>query len=217
MDRVREILRLKAENYSQRKVSQLTGIPRSSVQNYFVKADACGITFLEAKDLSDDELRERFGKRVPGRERAEIQDPNFSLIHNERMSRKGVTLELLYNEWKEETKTVYSYNTFCRRYQEWGMLQKLVLRNEYEPGDRAFSDYSGATLSYFDNEGREQKIEIFVSTLAASNLIYAEASLNQKVLSWCNSHVRAFDYFGGSPKLLGIDNLKSGVIKSCRS
>ena len=115
-----------------------------------------------------------------------------------------------------ESEVVYSYSTFCRRYREWEKTKSLVYRTEYEPGDRACSDYVGAKLSYWDNEGEEHEVENFVSTLAASNLIYAEATEDQSVLSWCGSHVRAFEYFGGSPRLLVIDNLKSGVARRCR-
>jgi transposase len=127
-----------------------------------------------------------------------------------------MTLELLWQEWSVGLEVVYSYSTFCRRYREWEKTKNLVYRTEYEPGDRACSDYAGAKLSYWDNEGKEHEVEIFVSTLAASNLIYAEATEDQSVLSWCGSHVRALEYFGGSPKLLVIDNLKSGVTRSCR-
>ena len=216
MDRVRELLRLKEQGYTQRDMHRATGVARSTVQRYVGEAEVCKLSFAEASALTESELREKLSRRIPGRHRAEIADPDFKEIHKDYLSRKGVTLELLWQEWCAETEQVYSYQTFCRRYREWAGEQKLVLRGEYEPGDRACSDYAGETLSYRDREGKEQKVEIFVSTLAASNLIYAEATADEKVLSWCGSHVRAFEYFGGSPKLLVIDNLKSGVTRPCR-
>ena len=216
MDRVRELLRLKEQGYTQRDMHRSTGISRSCIQRYVGEAEVCSLTFAEASELSDSELRERLSRRIPGRHRAEIPDPDFKEVHAEYLSRKGVTLELLWQEWTGRQEQIYSYQTFCRRYREWVGEQKLVLRGEYEPGDRACSDYAGETLCYRDREGKEHPAEIFVSTLAASNLVYAEATAEQKVLSWCGSHVRAFEYFGGSPKLLVIDNLKSGVTRTCR-
>lgn len=216
MDRIRELLRLKEQGCQQREMHRVTGIARSCIQRYLGEAQVCALSYAEAKNLSDEALRERLSRKIPGRHRAEIADPDFSLIHEELHSRKGMTLELLWQEWSGESEVVYSYTTFCRRYREWAKTKNLVLRTEYEPGDRACSDYAGAKLSYWDNEGKEHEVEIFVSTLAASNLIYAEATEDQSVLSWCGSHVRAFEYFGGSPKLLVIDNLKSGVTRSCR-
>jgi transposase len=216
MDRIREVLRLKEQGYSQRDIHRSTGISRSCIQRYLGKAAACALSFSEASTQSNDELRERLERKIPGRQRASILDPDFRSVDQEYRSRKGVTLELLWLEWGETREQVYSYQTFCRRYREWCGEQKLVMRGEYEPGDRMCSDYAGETLSFYDNENKEHKAQIFVSTLAASNLIYAEASADQKILSWCGSHTRSFEYFGGTPKLLVIDNLRSGVTRSCR-
>lgn len=216
MDRVRELLRLKEQGYTQRDIQRATGIARSSIQRYLGEAEVCELRYAEASELTDSALRERLSRRIPGRHRAEISDPDFCEVHKEYQSRKGVTLELLWQEWCAGTEQVYSYQTFCRRYREWLGAQKLVLRGEYEAGDRAFSDYAGEMLRYRDRDGKEREARIFVSTLGASNLVYAEATADEKVLSWCGSHVRAFEYFGGTPKLLIIDNLKSGVTRPCR-
>lgn len=216
MDRVRELLRLKEAGYSQRDMHRATGVSRSCIQRYLGEAEVCALSFAEASALSDEELRARLLRKIPGRQRAGVCDPDFTQIHQEYLSRKGVTLDLLWQEWSERQEQVYSYATFCRRYRQWVGEQKLVMRGEYEPGDRACSDYAGEALCYRDREGKERRVEIFVSTLCASNLIYTEATEDQKILSWSGSHVRAFEYFGGSPKLLVIDNLKSGVTKTCR-
>jgi transposase len=50
--------------------------------------------------------------------------------------------------------------------------------------------------------------------LGASNLTYAEASWTQQLADWTGAHVRMFRFFGGVPKLLVPDNLKSGVTKA---
>ena len=216
MDRVRELLRLKESGYTQREMHAATGIARSCIQRYLGEAELCSLSFAEAKELTDSEVRERLERKIPGRHRAEIADPDFATVHVEYHSRKGVTLDLLWQEWSKTQEQIYSYPTFCRRYREWAGVQKLVLRNDYEPGERVFADYTGETLSYYDCEGKERRVEIFVCQLGASGLLYVEASVDQKVLSWCGSHTRALEYFGASPKLLIIDNLKSGVNRVCR-
>jgi len=50
--------------------------------------------------------------------------------------------------------------------------------------------------------------------LGASNLTYAEATWTQQLPDWTGAHVRMFRFFGGVPKLLVPDNLKSGVNKA---
>ena len=62
----------------------------------------------------------------------------------------------------------------------------------------------------------ERDVEIFVAVLAHSSLTYAEAVPDQSVRHWTMVHRRAFEYFGGVPGRLIIDNLKSGVVKPDR-
>ena len=50
--------------------------------------------------------------------------------------------------------------------------------------------------------------------LGASNLTYAEATWTQTLPDWTGADVRMFRFFGGAPKLLVPDNLKSGVAKA---
>jgi transposase len=57
--------------------------------------------------------------------------------------------------------------------------------------------------------------QIFVACLGASNYTYAEATASQRTEDWIGSHQRAFEYFGGVPKVVVPDNLKSGVSQAC--
>jgi len=62
--------------------------------------------------------------------------------------------------------------------------------------------------------GEIREAEIFVGVLGASNLTYAEATWTQQLPDWIGAHVRMLRFFGGAPKLLVPDNLKSGVHKA---
>jgi len=216
MDRVREVLRLSEQGLTQREIHRQTGIARSCIQGYLQLFELTGIRLSEAVELSDQELREKLKKKVPGRHRAEVKDPDFANLHQDYKSRKGVTRKLLWQEWVEAVGSGYDYSTFCRRYNEWARSQQVVLRNEYRGGEKLLSDYAGERLSWWDDNGAEHPVEIFVSVLGASNFIYAEASPSQKVIHWVSSHIRAFTAIGGVPQAVVIDNLKSGVIRSCR-
>ena len=57
-------------------------------------------------------------------------------------------------------------------------------------------------------------VEIFVAVLGASNYTYAEASWTQTLPDWIGAHSRMFRFFGGVPRLIVPDNLKSGVNKA---
>ena len=91
-----------------------------------------------------------------------------------------------------------------------------TMRQVHIAGEKLFVDYSGHTMEIVNGStGEVQTAQIFVSVMGASSYIYAEATLSQKLPDWIASHVRAFNYFGGTTKQVVPDNLKSGVTKAC--
>jgi transposase len=54
------------------------------------------------------------------------------------------------------------------------------------------------------------------AVLGASNYAFAEATWGQTMCDWLESHVRAFEFFGGTTTIVVPDNLKSGVTKASR-
>jgi transposase len=61
-----------------------------------------------------------------------------------------------------------------------------------------------------------RQAQIFVAVLGASNYTYAEATFSQALPDWISAHVRALEFFGGTPELIVCDNLKAGVSLACR-
>ena len=73
-------------------------------------------------------------------------------------------------------------------------------------------DYAGQTVPVVDpSTGETHEAVVFVAVLGASNYTYAEPSWGETLEAWISAHVRAFEFFGGVPKVLVPDNLKSGV------
>src|ERR1700721_622401 len=86
------------------------------------------------------------------------------------------------------------------------------MRQHHVAGDKVFVDYSGKKIAIVDpSTGEVRDAEIFVAVLGASNDPYAEATWTQKLADWIEAHVRMFRFFGGVPRLVVPDNLKSGV------
>ena len=91
-----------------------------------------------------------------------------------------------------------------------------LLRLEYAAGERMFVDFAGDTVPVIDAEsGRTWQTHVFVSVLGASGYLYAEATRGEDLASWLGAHVRALEFYSGSPKVAVPDNLKSGVTKAC--
>lgn len=220
MKRVKEILRLyEIEGMKQREIHRATGIARSCIQRYLLLAASRGINYQQASQLSDEELSKQLCRQRPGRIAKEpALAPDYNQVHKELLRHKGITLKLLWMQWIDRVGAgdSYCYETFCRHYQEWSAKEKVTMRHHYAPGEKQLSDYVGASLSFKDPEGVEHKVEVFVSTLGFSNLIYAEATHSQRVIDWTSSHIRAFAFFGGVAQAVVVDNLKSGVIRANR-
>jgi transposase len=142
--------------------------------------------------------------------------PDFAAIQRE-LATKGVTRMLLWQEYKAQHPDGCQYSAFCRDYEAWLGRQDAVMRFEHVPGDKLFVDYAGKTMAVTDRHTGEIRIaQVFVATLGASHYTYVEASLSQTVADWLGAHVRALEYFGGVPRAIVPDNLKSGVRRPCR-
>lgn len=92
---------------------------------------------------------------------------------------------------------------------------RLSMRQVHLGGEKMFADYSGRRPRVVDfRTGEVNEVELFIAVLGASSLKYAEATRSQQSLDFIQSHIRAFEYFGGVPKALVPDQLKSGVTGS---
>jgi transposase len=131
--------------------------------------------------------------------------PDQGVMHRE-LRRKGVTLQLLWQEYREAYPDGYGYSQFCEHYQRWKKRLYPSLRQEYRAGERMFVDYAGQTIPIHDAAtGLVMPAELFVATLGASNYTYAEATLSQQLEDWIGAHVRALEYFPRRPpKLLHL-------------
>lgn len=148
----------------------------------------------------------------------ERQDVDFAVIHAE-MKRKGATLRVLHDEWvTSRGEEQLSYSRFCALYNEFKKSLKISLRQSYQYGELAFVDYAGQTVSVCDAQTGELKTaQIFVGVLGGSNYTFCEATWSQKLPDWIESHVRMFEFFGGTPKVVVHDNLRSAVTKASRT
>jgi len=215
--KIKEVLRLHYEKgFSTRQIAKSLRVGRSTVQDYLDRSQRAELDWSLAADLDETSLEHRLYPPVPCVTQEKRQMPSMEYLYQE-LKRKGVTLQLLWHEYKEANPDGYQYSRFCYHYQQWVQKLDLCLRQEYRAGEKLFVDYAGQTMEITDPEtGEIQEIQIFVATLGASNYTFAEATLSQELSSWVQSHVHAFEFFGGVPEILVPDNLKSAVTRPCR-
>lgn len=212
--KMKEILRLYFSlNLSIHQVAKSLNLSSGVVHKYITRAKEHGLGWPLTKPYDDDEELEQLLKQTKIPKQQEI---NWFDIHQE-LKRKGVTLQLIYDESSSANVTQLSYSHFCRRYRQWKATQPRSMRQNHKAGDKVFVDYSGLTVDIIDPEtGAIRKAEIFIGVLGASNYTYAEATWTQQLSDWINSHKRMFEYFGGVTHCIVPDNLKSAVTKTCR-
>ena len=131
------------------------------------------------------------------------------------LKRAGVSLMVLWEEYRQTEPDGYGYSRFCDLFREFERRLSPVMRQHHVAGDKVFVDYSGKRIAIVDpGTGVVHDAEIFVGVLGASSYTYAEATFTQTLPDWIGAHVRMFRFFGGVPRLVVPDNLKSGVHKA---
>jgi transposase len=218
MRKIKEVLRLKFElGLPNRQIARSCSINHSTVADYLYRAKAAGLAHWPlSPELDDSGLAARL---FPARTRPSPARPapDWAGIHEELHSQKHVTLQLVWQEYKQSNPDGYQYSRFCELYRQWADKLDLVLRQEHRAGEKLFVDYSGDTVPVMDSKtGTITPASIFVAVRGASNYTYAEASWKQDLSSWIRSHIRALEFFGGSPAVLVPDNCKVAVRRPCR-
>lgn len=214
MRRTREILRLRLGlGQSVRTAATSAQVSVSTVVDVEARARVAGIDWGQAATMDEAALEARLYAKGP--RPADHDAPDFAHIHRE-MKRKGVTLELLWHEYKQDRgERAYSYSRYCELYGQWRSSLDVVMRQSHRAGEKLFVDWAGQTLPITNPDtGEITEASVFVAALGASNFTYAEVLANQTSRSWIMGHIRAFEFLGGVPGVLVPDNLKTGVVKA---
>jgi transposase len=215
----KRILLLRSENVSQRGIAEVLGCSRNTVASVFAAAVAKGIVWEAVAGLDETEVRHLLLPEPTGREPGRVA-PDFQLIHRE-LTRPGVTLLVLWNEYVSKTRTQggvpYQYSFFNEQYRKWAHVNGATMTVPRSPGESVEVDWAGDPMGYLDPlTGAPCRGWLFVAALSYSAFGYVEACPDMSLDSWITAHVNAFDWFGGSARLLIPDNLRAGVSKPDR-
>jgi transposase len=219
MIKYREILRLHAQELSNRGIASSCGCSKNTVGEVLKRADEKGVSWPFEPDVKDAELQDLL---FPEKNKSEARSqPDGEYIHKE-MAKSGVTLSLLWDEYvagcRQRREIPYSYRQFCRFYNKYAVTSKATMRIKRKPGEAMEVDWAGQTATLQDNiTGEDIPAYVFVAVLPCSQYAYVEAFSTMDMDSWITAHIHSFQFYGGVPRMVVPDNLKTGVDKASRT
>ena len=216
MRKIRDVLRLDAGGMSRRKIAAEPVGQRDDDPELSAPGAAAGISWPLPDDLTDEALEARLypPPEIPVADQRPL--PDWAQVHRE-LRRKGVTLQLLWEEHRAAHPDGYGYSRFCELYQRWRAKLSPTMRQTHVAGERMFVDYAGTTMEVIDGAtGEVLKAQLFVAVLGASSYTYAEATWTQRLPDWIGSHTRTFAFIGGVPAMVvSRQPASSGITKAC--
>lgn len=214
MAEIREVLYQKTKQVTNTKIADTLGISRTSVRKYIKMAESFGFNLL----VSSTKLEEITIK---------VEDKLYNSNKESACFAKIKPMHIQIGTWLEEN--YITHTQINRKLKEYGITVSDRTLNRYiksyfpskpkatihittVPGEEAQVDYGYVGLMK-DRNGNDRKVYAFVMTLSHSRYRYVEFVTSQDQISWCQSHINAFNFFGAVPKRILLDNLKAGVIK----
>jgi transposase len=200
-------------------ISQSLGLDRKTVRKYLGMARSLGIG--QGGPLPDEqELVSRLkGQHVqavsydtPALDRVtRYRDEIEKLLHDKEMTAKQVWrllrenhgIEVGYTTIKRYLRSEFSYGR-----------TKATVRIETPPGQEAQVDFGYVGLMHDPESQRNRRERAFVMTLSSSRHKFVRFVFHQDIVMWLDCHERAFAFFGGVPRRIILDNLKSGVVQT---
>jgi Sigma-70, region 4 len=166
MRKTKEVLRLKFElGLGQRQIARSCGMGVGTVHNYLERAVAAGIGWPLPEGLSEEELEAKlFGNQpVRAKEVRQRPQPDWKAIHRQLQQHRHLTLQFVWEEYRQAHPEGYRYSWFCERYQHWRRHLDVVLRQEHKVGEKMFVDWAEATIPVYDaTTGQAWPASLFV-------------------------------------------------------
>lgn len=220
MHRIQELIRLYRLGQGQRSIAKQLRMSRGTIRSYQEKLREAGLL-----DGAPDELPESVvlkeviaeGPSEPPQAESSIQrwKPKIEELREKGCGPTAIHDFLRLHEPDYQGSLSAVKRMCCRLKAAAGPAEEdVAIRVETVPGEIAQVDFGYAGLRYDPELGVLRRCWVFVMTLGFSRDLFCELVFDQKLSTWLDLHVRAFEYIGGVPRVLVPDNLKSAVIRA---
>jgi transposase len=190
---------------------------QSTVHKYLKAAAAAGVSWPLPPDWDDRRLEEAvFGAPRPASAWRKTGMPDFGAIRQELQTHRHLTLQLVWEEYREQNPAGYSYSRLCQLYREWTRTLDVALRHEYRGGEKLFIDYAGSKIPIYDAKTGDLDFQapLFVAVLGASSYTFAEATRSQDLSCWIGSHIHTLEFLDGVPEVAVPDFVPRNKMQS---
>jgi transposase len=210
---IREMIRQLREGCSCRQVAESVGADHKTVSRYRKWAESKGWlsgAMPSAEVIYAENQRER--TQMPAQNTSTVEGVG-SLV--QAMRKAGMEVTVIHQRLREEHEFKGSYGAIWRYVRKLeGPEAEAVLRIETAPGEEAQVDFGYAGLMWDKQSGRLRKAWFFVMTLSWSRHQFVVFVFDQRVETWLTCHRWAFEFFGGVPGRIVLNNLKAAIIKA---
>ena len=200
-------------------IKRSLGLDRKTIRKYLEMAQALGFSRdMEPRDTL-------YYLELAGKIQKELNIPLTCSKAHKITSRYQGTIDMLLAKRYMKPKQAYrilksqhdyplSYSSFNRYiHLKYPKKPKSCLRIEVRAGEEGQVDFGSAGMMYDPLSGKMRRAHAFVLTLSYSRLPYVEFVFDQGQFTWVKCHINAFNFFGGLPKRIILDNLKSGILR----
>jgi len=218
MSKLRQILKMYFYKTGTRKISERTGVSRTTIIKYLERYRFMQTTWDELSLLSDHNLDALFHQE-PTVEPTEQEKELYAFFPyaEKQLKHTGMTLQKLWLEYAQQNPHGYQSTAFYKHYSRWKNRSHPSMHMTHKVGDKMFVDFAGKKLEIVDTStGEIKSVEVFVAILGASQLTYVEAVESQCTEDFIFCCENALHFFGGAPCAIVPDNLKSAVTRSSK-
>jgi transposase len=220
MNKIRLVLQQHSQGRSKRSISRALGISRKTVRHYLDRFRSSGMSMDRLQALSEGELALLVFDRDHSTVILDHRYHQFSELLpdlSKDLSNPKVTRQLLWEEYRDQYPDGYGYTQFCHYLNQYTHRQHIRAMFEHHPAEVMQVDFAGSLLHYVDPDtGQRVGCQVLVCVLPYSGMTFCVALPSQKQADFVSGLVRALEYFGGVPRSILTDNLRSSVRKASR-
>jgi transposase len=213
VNQVRDIVYRLRQGQSERQIALDLKVSRHTVAKYRELADGFGYLDAARALPSDKELLTSLGPVKPPPRIESTVSPFREVV--EQLLSEGVEQMAILQRLREDHGYTGSYSSIRRFVKHLRPKEpEAFVRVHTSPGEEAQVDFGSAGALDDPVKQVRRPSYLFVMTLSFSRHQYAELVFDQRIPTWIACHRHAFEWFGGVPRRIVLDNLKAAVLEA---